>query len=226
MVRRKVVSFAGVILSGILSYAIPKCLEVFGVITSQSFWLPYSILIGIIVFLLIAVWGYWPDIKRIEKKKEAKKMVLNIGLAFVALGVVSLIVGSVLTIPRLKFQVDTRAPIQVQLDTLISDITNFEKTIPPMPTQNPGESWNDYTQRLLAYNQITNSEWVAEFNSRIIDTINKLHDIRIISDSEYQNDQQYITSVAAQPSIWMVLLPRLQAYKVSLDTLEQTMNAK
>jgi hypothetical protein len=226
--QRKAIAFAGSILSGILSYTIPKCLEVFGVITQDSFWLPLVIVITVLMFIGVLIWGYFPEIKRVLIKKGGKnKMIVTIGLYIGGVGILCVIIGAVLALPRLSIPVkDVRIPLQIQLDTLIDDITYYSQTIPPLPLQNPNESWNDYTQKIITFSQKLNYEMAGKFNSKIIDTINKLHNFHIISDAEFQDNQQNITTVAVQVTITMILLPKLQKYKTDLDSFVQTWNAK
>jgi hypothetical protein len=220
--RRKGVGFAGVILTGIMSYGIPKYLEIRGVINQGSYWLPLSMFIAVLLFLIIAVWGYWPDIKRIEAKKGVSKKMLNIGLGLGIFGIICLIVSGILVLPRLSVPVkDTRIPLQIQLDSLIDDLTAYKQNIPPTPLQGSNESWQDYNQRLDKQINDTEADLVNKFYARIADTINKLYDLRIISDSEYQEDQEYInstTAVYARTFVGSGLLSRLCQDKADLDS--------
>jgi hypothetical protein len=64
-VRRKFVSFVVSCFVILFSWAIPKYLEVNNVITQQnSYWLLYSVFIGIFFVACVLIYGYWPEIKK------------------------------------------------------------------------------------------------------------------------------------------------------------------
>jgi len=72
-----------------------------------------------------------------------------------------------------------------------------------------------------------NSDFFNKSNTRIADTMLKLHDLHIISDSEFEQDKfLYNFMPTAYNTYASALLEKLNTYKVRLDTLEKTLRAK
>ncbi len=71
--RRKIASIIGAALSGIISWSILYYLEVSGVITSEnSHWLLIGSIVGVIILVLVLIWGFWPEFKRIIRRDGTK----------------------------------------------------------------------------------------------------------------------------------------------------------
>jgi hypothetical protein len=71
--RRKIVSGCIAAFTIFITWAMPKYLEVNGMITPQnSYWLLYAIYIGVFIVVCILIWGFWPTIKRIRFQKPIK----------------------------------------------------------------------------------------------------------------------------------------------------------
>ena len=61
-------------------------------------------------------------------------MLLNIGLGLGAFSILGIVIASIIIIPRLTVPSnDTRTALQIQLDTLILDIRDYEEKLPPSP---------------------------------------------------------------------------------------------
>ncbi len=230
--RRKISSGVIAALSALLSWAIPKYLEINNMITQEnSYWLLCSIYIGVLVIICVLIWGFWPAIKRIRLKQGASKMAVIIGSILFVGG----IVGIGLLLSQVHFHSErTRSEIQIQTDSLISDITAYAKTVPPMPMPRYSgdpikdhEIFSEYTQQISDYYTQLNSDFFSKFNTRIADTMIKLHDLHIMNDSEFAQDQYlYNFMPTAYNTYASALLGKLNTYKVALDKLEQTLRTK
>jgi hypothetical protein len=219
--RKKFTGIAGGVFSGLISYAIPKALELYGMINQASVLL-YTIVIAVIAFISIVIWGYWPEISRIRVKQGASKMILNIGLWLGAFSILGIIVASLLVIPKLIVPTnDTRTSIQIQLDALISDIREYETNLPPQPnitTYNPGDKeaeaeatkiWKEWADPIW-------TDYYNKFSGRIANTMNQLRDARVITEEQYMQDQHYWISMVAHTGVSM-FLSDLEGFKVQLD---------
>lgn len=127
-----------------------------------------------------------------------------------------------------------RSGIQIQTDTLIADITAYAKSVPPMPiptySKDPVErdkQWAEYTQQLIDYNSKMNAEFFDKFNTRIADTMIKLHGLHVITDTEFNQDKYlYNFMPTAYNAYGSLLLEKLNIYKALLDNLEKALSTK
>ncbi len=161
-------------------------------------------------------------------------MLVNIGVGFGVFGIVSIIICASLLIPRLSvYAPETRTPTQIQLDTLITDIIAYEKSVPPSPslpvyTNDSAEREKlskEYNQQLKDYYYQRNRDFFGEFSATTANITTKLHDLNIITDEEYQDMQAYSNSTLFM-SISPIFLQHLQKYKNRLDNTVNALNTK
>ncbi len=150
-------------------------------------------------------------------------------------GIVFIILGFGLVVSQLNFHSEeTKSEIHTQLDSLITDITEYSKGVPPMPrptySKDPNERdelWSEYTQKLTDYYSRLNSDFFNRFNTRIADTMIKLHDLHIVTDIEFEQDEHlYNFMPTAYNTYASSLLEKLNIYKARLDNLEKTLSTK
>jgi hypothetical protein len=149
-------------------------------------------------------------------------------------GTALLVIGIVMVITQLNFyQEQNKSEIQIQTDSLIADITSYEKTIPQMPqptySKDPIEMqklWDEYNKAITDYYSKLNSDFFDKFNTRIANTIIKLHNLNIISDTEFEQTKSFYNFMPTAHVGLPILLERLNTYKVRLDERVKALAAK
>lgn len=183
---------------------------------------------SIIILTLIVVIVIWALIFRKKMNTRGGKMIFYFGIALS-------VIGFALISSQLDFHNEqNKSEIQIQTDTLITDITAYSKTVPPMPmptySDDPAERdrlWSEYTQNITDYYSKINSDFFNKFNTRIANTMIKLHDFHIITDDEFESDKYlYNFMPTAYNTYASALLERLNIYKARLDILEETLREK
>ncbi|NQT71835.1 MAG: hypothetical protein HQ553_03570 [Chloroflexi bacterium] len=122
---------------------------------------------------------------------------------------------------------EKKSEIQMELDTLISNIAEFVSNEPPAPTQIQGEDWASWQQRYSEHRDKIQSDFFNSFNTRIAGVVEKLHNLKIISADEYESVKTHYnhasTIYAARATS---LIEKLNIYKARLDEMEKTFTSK
>jgi hypothetical protein len=224
--RRKYIAWAGAVASTALAYFIPKELEIRGMITPESDWLPYAIFAIVLALIAIVVWGYWPEINQARKGIHHRRW--NIGLIIGAAVIACSIPAMILIVPKLPMPIkDTRTPLQIQLDNLIADIAQYEANLPPPPIAPDLDSTNtteleEYDKAFWAWATPIWAEYYDKFSDRIANIMIQLHNIHVVTDDEFLEDRvdwewQYAHTIVS------IFRGHLQDYKIRLDELVEQM---
>jgi hypothetical protein len=135
----------------------------------------------------------------------------------IALGAILIISGIAVIMPQIKLNNEqVKSELQIQVDSLIADITAYGKTIPPrpMPTYSKDtiemeKLWSEYNAKSSEYSHSINSDFFSKFNTRIADTMIKLHNLNIISDSEFDQAKSFYNFMPTAYTAMPILLENL-----------------
>jgi hypothetical protein len=200
-----------------------------GISWAVSMMIPSTFHNGISIFILaialvVLIWAFV-----LPKKSSMRRG----KMALFCIGIGMIVIGGAFVISQLEYSTDKKSVLQEQLDTLMADLVDYEKTIPPSPTPvysaDPIErdrEWNEFTQQIIEHGNKVNADFFSKYNNRIADILIKLNNLKVITDSEFAETKNFINFAPTAHVGLPLLLENLQIYKSRLDELEKALNAR